>query len=250
MAKETGLGDQLFIGGYDIGADISAIGTLSTPRETLPCTGITKYANERLFGKRDGNVEFTSYFNTAAAQEHIALKGLPTTDVHVMYLHGTTLGNESVGVVGKQLNYDPTRGDDGSLTFGVNVQANAYGLDWLTQLTAGKRTDTTATNGTGVDFGTGSLSFGFQAYLQVFSFTGTSVTIKLQESSDNGVGDAWADVSGGAFTVVSAAPTAERIQSVSDTLTVERYLRVVTTGTFSNVVFAVGVCRNDALRAI
>lgn len=250
MAKETGLGDQLFIGGYDIGADVSAIGNLSTPRETLPATGITKFANERLFGKRDGMAEFTTYFNAAASQEHAALKGLPTTDVHIMYLRGTTLGNESVGLVAKQIDYAPTRGDDGALTFQVQAQANSYGLDWTTQLTAGKRTDTAATNGTGVDFGTGSLSFGFQAYLQVFSFTGTSATIKLQESSDNGAGDAWADVSGGGFTLVTTAPGAERIQSVSDTLTVERYLRVVTTGTFSNLVFAVGVTRNDALRAI
>lgn len=248
MAKETGLGDQLFIGGYDIGGDVSAIGALSTPRETLPSTGITKYANERLFGKRDGHAEFTTYFNKATDQEHAALKGLPRTDVHVMYLHGTTLGNEAVGVVGKQLNYDPTRGDDGSLTFGVTVEANAYGLDWLTQLTAGKRTDTAATNGTGVDF-LAATAFGFQAYLQVFSFTGTSVTVKLQESSDNGAGDAWTDVSGGAFTAATGR-TAERIQSVSSTLAVERYLRVVTTGTFSSAVFAVGVCKNDAARAI
>jgi hypothetical protein len=249
MAKQSGLGDQLFVDGYDIGADVSAIGSLSTPRETLPATGITKFAMERLFGKRDGLAEFTTYFNDAALQEHIALKGLPRTDVQVMYLRGTTLGNEMIGLVGKQINYDPTRGDDGSFTFGVSVQANAYGLDWGKQLTAGKRTDTAATNGTGVDFGTGSLAFGFQAYLQVFSFTGTSVTVKLQESSDNGVGDAWADVSGGAFTAATGRTT-QRIQSVSDTLTVERYLRVVTTGTFSNAVFAVGVTRNPALRAI
>lgn len=248
MAKQTGLGDQLFIDGYDIGADVSAIGGLSTPRETLPSTGITKYANERLFGKRDGHAEFTTYFNKATDQQHLALRGLPRTDVHVMYLRGTDLGGESVGLVGKQVNYDGTRGDDGALTFGVSVDANAYGLDWLTQLTAGKRTDTAASNGTGVDL-LAATAFGFQAYLQVFSFTGTSVTVKLQESSDNGVGDAWADVSGGAFTAATGR-TVQRIQSVSDTLAVERYLRVVTTGTFSSAVFAVGVCKNDALRAI
>ncbi|HKZ21161.1 MAG TPA: hypothetical protein VJQ57_13755 [Acidimicrobiia bacterium] len=248
MAKQTGLGDQLFINGYDIGGDISAISTLSTPRETLPATGITKFAMERLFGKRDGNAEFTSYFNDATDQEHDALKGLPRTDVHLMYLRGTSLGGSSVGMIGKQLNYDPSRGDDGALTFGVNAQANAFGIDWLTQLTAGKRTDTAATNGTGVDFGAAS-AFGFQAYLQVFSFTGTSVTVKLQESSDNGAGDAWTDVSGGGFTAATGR-TAQRIQSVSDTLAVERYLRVVTTGTFSSAVFAVGVCRNEALRVI
>lgn len=249
MSKQSGLGDQLFIDGRDIGGDVQSINSLSTPRETLPMTGITKSAMERAYSKRDGNAEFSSFFNDATDQIHEALKGLPRTDSHLMYLRGSTLGGSSIGMVGKQLNYDPNRGDDGSLIFGVNAQANGFGIDWLTQLTAGKRTDTVATNGAGVDLGTGSTAFGFQAYLQVFSFTGTSVTIKLQESSDNGAGDAFADVSGGSFATVTGR-TAERIQSVSATLTVERYLRVVTTGTFSNVVFAVGVNRNAALRVI
>lgn len=248
MAKQTGLGDQLFVGGFDIGADVSAIGSLSTPRETLPSTGITKSANERLFGKRDGMAEFTTYFNKATGQQHLALRGLPRTDVHVMYLRGTTLGDESVGMVGKQVNYDPTRGDDGSLTFGVSVQANAFGLDWCRQLTAGKKTDTAATNGTAIDT-TASASFGWQAYLQVFSVTGTSVTVTIEDSADN---LSFLPITGGAFTAVTsaAAPTAQRLQSSSDTATLRRYVRAVTSGTFSNAQFAVSICKNDALRAI
>lgn len=248
MAKSTGLGDQLFIGGFDIGADVSMIGNLSTPRETLPSTGITKFANERLFGKRDGMAEFTTYFNKASGQQHLALRGLPRTDVHLMYLRGTTLGDESVGLVGKQVNYDASRGDDGALTFGVNVQANSYGLDWCRQLTAGRRTDTAATNGTAIDT-LASASFGFQAYLQVFSVTGTSVTVTLEDSADN---VSFAAITGGAFTAVTSAgaPTAQRIQSTSDTATVRRYVRAVTSGTFSNAQFAVSICKNEALRAI
>lgn len=249
MAKQSGLGDQLFIGGYDLGADINSIGSLSTPRAALEATGITASAMERMFGGRDAQGEFTSYFNDATDRVHTRLKLLPNTDVHVMYLRGTTIGNPGLAMVGKQVSYDPTRGTDGSLLFATSIPSTTYGADWGKQLTAGKRSDTTATNGTGVDFGTGSTAFGFQAYLQVFSFTGTSVTIKLQESSDNGAGDAFADVTGGAFSSVTGV-TAERIQSTSDTLTVERYLRVVTTGTFSQCTFAVVVERNNALRVI
>jgi hypothetical protein len=248
MAKQSGLGDQLFIGGYDIGADVSAIGNLSTPRETLPSTGITKSANERLFGKRDGNGEFIAYFNKASSQEHAALKGLPRTDVHLMYLRGTTLGDESIGMVGKQLNYDPTRGDDGSLTFGVNIQANAYGLDWCRQLTAGKKTDTTATNGSSIDT-LASAAFGFQAYLQVFSVTGTSVTVTLEDSADN---VSFLPITDGAFAAATSggSPQAQRIQSSSATATVRRYVRAVTSGTFTEAIFAVSICKNEALRVI
>lgn len=248
MAKQSGLGDQLFIGGNDIGADISAIGSLSTPREALTATGITKFAMERLFGKRDGQAEFMTYFNKATGQQHLTLRGLPRTDVHLMYLRGTTLGDESVGMVGKQVNYDPSRGDDGSFTFGVNILANAFGLDWCRQLTAGRRTDTAATNGTAIDT-LASAAFGFQAYLQVFSVTGTSVTVTLEDSADN---ISFAPITGGAFTAVTSggAPAAQRIQSSSDTATVRRYIRAASSGTFSNAQFAVSVCKNDALRAI
>src|SRR3546814_4823128 len=114
MAKSTGLGDQLFIGGRDIGADINSISNLSTPRATLPATAITQSAEARLFGLRDGQAEFVSYFNDATDLAHEALKGLPRTDAHLMYLRGTTLGDESIGMVGKQIDYAPNRGDDGS----------------------------------------------------------------------------------------------------------------------------------------
>jgi hypothetical protein len=149
----------------------------------------------------------------------------------------------------KQVGYDPTRGGDGALSYNTAAQANGYGLEWGRQGTAGIRTDTTATNGSSVD-GLAATSFGLQAYLHVFAVTGTSVTVKLQESSDNGVGDAWADVVGGAFTAVNGGATdAQRIQTTIN-LAVERYLRVVTTGTFTNAQFAVNIIRNQVERKL
>ncbi len=172
--------------------------------------------------------------------------GLVVTDRIVTYCRGTSLGSPSANLVAKQLNYDGTRDAEGNLTFALDCQSNGYGLEWGRQLTAGKRTDGSAGNGTGVDFGAAS-AFGLQAYLHVFAFTGTSVTVKLQESSDNGGADAWADVTGGGF-VAATAIGAQRIQTTR-TLAVERYLRVVTTGTFTNAVFAVSVNRNESLTA-
>lgn len=202
-----------------------------------------------MYGKRDAQAEFTSYFNDATDQVHEALKGLPRTDVHTMYLRGSGLGREAYSLVGKQANYDPTRGDDGSLLFGSSFLSSGFGADWGHQVTAGKVTHSTGTTVASVDLGTGSVAFGFQAYLQVFAFTGTSATVTLQGSSDNAVGDPFAAITGGAFTAVTARG-AQRIQSASDTLSVERYVRVVTTGTFSNLVFAVAFTRNNAQRAI
>lgn len=241
MSKQTGLGDALYIAGYDLSGDIGSV-TLGGGPSLLEVTGIDKSAFERIGGVRDGRIDYTAFFNTAVGRAHARLSPLPTADLIISYFRGTALGGASANLVAKQLNYDGTRADDGAFTFAGQNQGNGYGLEWGTSLTAGKRTDTTATNGTSVDFGTGSTTFGLQAYLHVFAFTGTSVTVKLQESSDNAAGDAFADVVGGAF-VAATAPGAQRIVT-SATLAVERYLRVVTTGTFSNAVFAVNVIRN------
>ena len=243
MAKGSGLGDNLYVGGYDLSGDVGSLQSIRGGPGLLDVTSINRSAFERIGGLRDGEISFNSFFNDAAGQQHLALRGLPTADVHLMYCRGTTLGNPSACLVAKQINYDPSRPADGSLTFQIQALANAFGLSWGKLLTAGKRTDTSATNGTGVDFGSGSLAFGLSAFLQVFSFAGTSVTVTIQESSDDGGGDAYAAVTGGAFAAASGI-TAERIET-SLSQTVERYLRVVTTGTFSSAVFAVMVNRHE-----
>lgn len=242
MAKQTGLGDNFYLSGYDLSGDIGSLSRVGGSVATLDVTGINRSAFERIGGLRDGSMTWTAFFNPAANQAHDRLSNLPTTDVLASYMRGTTLGNPAASMVAKQLNYDGTRADDGAFTFAVEAQANAYGLEWGRQLTAGKRTDTTATDGTSVDFGTGSTAFGAQFYLHVFAFTGTSATITVQESSDNGVGDPFANVTGGTFTTVTGI-TFERLQT-SRAQTVERYLRAITTGTFSNLVFNVVAVRN------
>ncbi len=246
MSKSTGLGDQLFFDGYDIGADINSISSIATPRATLPFTAITQSAMAREYGERDGSAEFTSYLNPEAARAHDALSPLPTSDVHVMYLRGQSLGGAAIGMIGKQIDYAPNRGDDGSLLISSSVQANGFGLDWGLQLTTGKQTDASATDSASIDTGA-SASFGFQAYLQVFSIGSGSADIVIEDSADD---SNFAEINNGAsFTSVSGR-TAERIQSASDTETVRRYIRVSTTGTFTDLVFAVIINKNKNVRAI
>lgn len=245
MAKQSGLGDQLFVSGYDLGASINSIGSLSTPRQTLPGTAITMSAEARQFGLRDGAAEFTSYFDAATDANHDVLSALPSTDVHLMYLRGAALDNKAIGMVGKQIDYAGTRADDGSLLFNVQAQANAFGLDWCRQLTAGKVTHSSATNVTAIDT-TASASFGFQAYLQVFSIGSGTAEIDIQDSADN---VSFANLTDGAFTDVTGR-TVQRIQSASATQAVRRYIRVATGGTFTNLVFAVCINKNKNTRAI
>lgn len=244
MSKQGGLGDNCYVGGYNLSGDIGSLSRIGGSQATLEVTGIDKAALERIGGQRDGAIEFTSYFNKSAGQAHPVLSVLPTSDRVVSYFRGVALGNPAASLVGKQINYDGTRGQDGSLTFTVQAQANGYGLEWGRQLTAGLRTDTAATNGTGIDT-TASASFGAQAYLQVTAFTGTDATVKIQDSADN---VSFADVTGLAFSQVTASPASQRIATASGA-TIRRHLRAVTVtaGGLTSITFAVMVAKNDTV---
>lgn len=244
MPKQSGLASNFYVDGRNLSGDIGALGRIGGGLAgTQDVTGIDKEAFERIGLARDGAIEWTAFFNPDTGRAHAVLSTLPTADRALSYFHRPALGNPAASLVGKQINYDPARAADGSLTIEVQALANGFGLEWGNQLTAGMRTDGAPANGTGVDFGAGPTIFGAQFYLHVFAFTGTSAVIKIQESSDNGAVDPWADVTGGAFTSVTGI-TSERIQTARNQ-TVERWLRVVTTGTFTNVVFAVQATRND-----
>lgn len=240
MAKNSGLGDAFYLHGYDLSGDIGSISTMGGPA-LLEVTGIDKSAFERIGGERTGGMSWSAFFNPAANQAHDRLENLPTTDVHCAYFRGTTLGNPAASMVAKQLNYDGTRAADGAFTFAVEAQSNGYGLEWGRSLTAGVRTDTAATNGTSIDT-TAAASFGAQAYLQAFAFTGTDVTVKVQDSADNVT---FADVTGLTFTQLTAGRTAERL-ATSNTATIRRYIRAVTVTTagFTSLAFTVVIVKN------
>ena len=247
MAKQSGLGDNLYVGGNDLSGDTGSIQTIGGGPALLEIPGIDKSAMERIGGLRTGVVDWLSWFNVAALSAHPVLSALPTADVIVSYFRGTVLGGQAAGMTAKQVNYDPTRGADGSLSMGVQAVSNGFGIEWGNSLTAGKKADTGAANGTGVDL-SASTAFGLQAYLHVFSFTGTDATIKIQESSDDASGDAYADVVGGGFAAISSAPTTERIATATG-LTVEQWLRAITTTSagFTEMTFAVVVVKNTLL---
>lgn len=154
MTKQSGLGQAFYLGGYNLSGDTGSGDEIGCGLAgTQDVTGIDKSAYERVGLLRDGRLNWTSFFNPSAAQAHAVLSTLPTTDRHMMWATGTTIGDPAACMVGKQIDYNPTRGADGSLTISVSSQANAYGLEWGDLLTAGQRTDTGAADGTAVEFG-------------------------------------------------------------------------------------------------
>jgi hypothetical protein len=242
MGKTTGLGDNLYVGGYNLSGDIGSLSKISGPQKTIEITGIDKLAYERAGGQRDGFISFNAYFNASVGQAHPVLSALPTADVVASYFRGTAIGNATASVVGKQINYNGKRTNDGALILDVDVEANSFGLEWGEQLTAGRRTDSSATNGTSWDY-LAPTSFGWQAYLHVFAFTGTDVTVTIEDSANN---IAFAGFTGSAFTQITTAPTTQRLVGAANA-TVRQYVRAVTSTSagFSSLTFAVMFVKNS-----
>lgn len=237
--KTAGLGDAYFWSGNDLSGDVNSIAGLTTPLALIEVTDITQSARAQLGGQRAAQIGWVSYFDPTTA--HPVLSALPRTDQTGTYFRGTAIGNPAFSCQGVQLNYDPTRGTDGALTVALTEQSDGFGGEWGEQLTPGKRTDTAATNGPSQDdgpyLGDGAQTpFGAQAYLHVFAVSGGSPDIVIQHSANN---NAWSTLID--FGAQGSAPAVVRAVASSQVL---RYLRVITTGAFTSVTFAVMINRN------
>ena len=168
-----------------------------------------------------------------------AISGMPLTDQIVSYLQGTTLGNISACMVSKESSYSPTRDNTGGLTLKADWVSNAFGLEWGKQITAGLRTDNGPVTGAFFDLGAAS-AFGCQAYLQLIELVGTNIDVTITHAT----------TSGGAYSTLvdfgslTTYPNAVRI-AVSNTTTVNEFLKVVSAGTFTQAIFAVTFMQNQ-----
>ena len=251
MAKTTGLGMSFFVDGHEIAGDTQTF-TIRGGPAVHDLTGVDAYGYVRQGGRRDGAVEATTYWNAGDLDfatplvdtgSHYLLREVSTADKIVTAWHTQT--SDCASLIGLQGSYAPTEAADGSLTATLDVQGNSYGLEWGDQLTADKVTRTGAGAQTSVDF-TSATAFGAQAYLHVFDFDGTDATISIQSSSDNGAGDAFANVTDLVFDSITTGPQAQRKMTARDAA-IERYLRVstATTGGFTTITFAVMVVKNS-----
>ena len=235
MAKKSGLAQQLFQGIYDLSGDVSAISSWSTPVGVLDITGINKSANERIQGVVSGNLSYNVFFNDAAGAAHLASRVPPTSTV-LTWAMGATVGDVAGMVAGLATSYDGTRAADGMITFDIEQLSNSTPPVWGVMLTPGLKTDTSAANGATLDQGAQTTA-GAEAILHVTSFTGSNFTATVQDSSN---GSSWGTLK--AFTQVTGTGS-ERV-TVSGT--VERYVRVISAGTFNPVSFAVSFRRGAA----
>ena len=239
MAKTSGLGVRLYAAGYDLNTDVNAISGIGSSQELLDVTPLAKSGRSRIIGVADANLSVNGYFDSATGRSHAAWTSnsnkIQTADQNVIVTMGTSRGDAACGFVAKQGTYNVDRSPGNAIATTVTYDlADGNGLNWGVILTDGpEQTDSSATNSASVD-NSASTSNGGTGLISVESLASGTATIKVQHSADNAT---FADLL--TFTNVTGR-TSER---VSGGTTVNRYVRIQSSGTFSNLVFVAQFAR-------
>lgn len=247
MTVESAIGSRFFLDGYDISGDVGQIGTVRISNSPIDISNITESGMRRLSGRKGGEMSWNVFFNDAAAQEHAALKAINRTNRYAGWAHRcAAIGDSGIAMLGKQMNYDWNLGADGGLVGSVQMLSNGAPVEPGILLTPGKRTDTGATNGASHNFG-GATAFGLSAYVFLTAFSGTDITIALEDSANN---SSFAAITGGSFGQFTGVG-AGRIQTAVDGA-VRQYTRVVTTTSagFTSATFVVFLTRYHATQPL
>ena len=240
MAKIAGLSQQFFYAGRDLSGDVGSIEEASAIQEVLDVTGLNAASVERVAGRVDGRLVWRHFFNDASGLSHSVVSTLPTANVLVLWTVVAAIGSAAFAMTAKQASARYERGEDMSLVGTVTCEGQGNPMEDCEMLTAGLRSDTSATNGSSFDNGAAS-SNGIVGHIHCSAFSGTSVVVKIEESSDNGSSDAF--TAKATFATINGANASERITATGS---VERYLRVATSGTFSSAKIAVAARRGTA----
>ena len=245
MAKQSGLGSSLYVAQYDISGDVGSIGTLSCPRAEQDVSSIADPAMARILLRRDGTVNYNSFWNTTAGQAEAVLSAISRADTITSVFVGSTVGSAAASMIAKNLDYNITYGTDGSLGAVTTANANGYGLEWSGggtgdgMLTTGKQSFATGTvDGTAIDLGSATTVFGAAGYLHVITMPSGTATFAIQHSTDNVT---FADVTGLVFTALTG-PGSERKQTAA-AVTINRYVRLEGRGTHGTSLVACNFIR-------
>ena len=226
MAKSSGLNVRLYVQGYDLSGDANSLSTIGYTNSLYDIATLDSTAQKRLMGPVDGTLGVNGWFDNRSGGIHPIFTSnsgkLPTADQNVLVPMGASVGDAVCGFVSKEADY--------------NVESGV-GPEFGVMLTAFADTHSSAGSGTVFDSGASS-SNGAAGILQLFSLDSGSVTVNIQESTSSG--GSYTNFMTFSTVAAAGAPTAERVTMAG---TVQRYIKVVTTGTFSNAEIAVGLTR-------
>lgn len=155
------------------------------------------------------------------------------TKVMTVGVGGTTIGNRGYLHQGHLTGHAVRSSNDDAVRLNVSMQGTGAVGDGVFLHALGAETSTGAFSS--VDEAASSANGGI-GHLHVTAFTGTDVTIKIQDSADDA---AWADL------ITFSSVTGVTSERATVTGTIDRYVRAnITAGTFTTVTFAVAFARS------
>ncbi|HVW34047.1 MAG TPA: hypothetical protein VHL53_16040 [Acidimicrobiia bacterium] len=213
----TVLVDQYDLSGY---FDSSDIGRTT---QAAKCTTYGQTAEAYSAGLTDGTLKLGGYYDLTADAIIAATLGQAAGDICSWAPEGlAAFGARARILTARTIEYAHSDPVGDMIRTALSLQASG-GIDAAQSLHI-LQAETGSANGSDLDNGT-STANGWAANLHVTAYSGfTSVAYKLQDSPD---GSVWTDLSGGAFTSVTAVGA----QRLTGTGTVNRHVRAVWTKT-------------------
>jgi hypothetical protein len=232
MAFTHGKGAAVLVDEFDLSAFLNTFDGSATA-DTAEVTTFGNSSKAYVAGTKDATISLGGFFDGAAnAVDEVLQAALGGSAIITLAPAGVaTIGNRCSLADCITTSYSVAASVGDAVTVSAEGQVTGGLLPGVVLASLIARTATGQT--AAVDNGA-STAGGAKAFLHVTAFTGTDVTIKVQESPDNST---WADM------ITFTQATGVTSESGTASGTIDQYLRVDISGTFTSVTFAVALAR-------
>lgn len=232
MAFVHGKGAAVLVDEYDLSAFLNSYDGAATA-DTAEVTTFGNGAKAYVGGLKDATISLSGFFDgSTGAVDEVLQAALGGSALITLCPAGAgTIGNRCSLADCISTSYSVSAPVGDAVTVSAEAQVSGGMLPGVVLASLVARTATGNTSS--VDNGA-STANGAKAFLHVTAFTGTNVTVKVQESADNST---WADC------ITFAQATGVTSEAATAASTIDRYLRVNISGTFTSVTFAVAIAR-------
>jgi hypothetical protein len=234
MAKVSNRLTRIYLDEFNFSGDLNSFNQ-QIMQEAVPVACFSDDGPRRVVGNYDAKIALAGYFNNTddGIDEQIWARINDGSDHYLCILPGAY----AIGSVA----YEHVVAAEGQQRSGQTGGAVLLTCDCIGRnatyrgVVLGNKTSTGGENLAGQNMGVTTSGQEFAATFRLVSFSGTNITLKVQESSDDGGGDAYADISG----LTSGALTTATSVRVSTTAATEAYKRLNISGSFSSAVVLV-----------
>lgn len=237
MAKQPASRTRIWLGRFALGGDLSQ-GGVEVSQELAVVTALADAGPRRVVGNYDHRLPFLGFLEPTDdgydEQIHALLES--SADHYLTYAIGSA-GAPAIGDVA----YDAVVALEAAprsaqLGGAVLLNFDGVGRNALSRgVVLGSKTSTGAENLAGVNMGATTSGRTLRAIFRLLAFTGTNITLKLQESQNDGSPDLYADIAG----LTSGALTGPNVVAATTTAATEAWKRLAISGTFSSALIVV-----------